>query len=136
MSVNRFGWFLSNLHVNDNNAMLQRDSPDFDKLYKLRPLLQKLLETYKNYYAFKCRTCLKQYMPDKPTKCGYKLWVRTDSFGYIMQFQMYEDKRNNITDKNLGSRVINELTSELTGKNYTVYFDNYLSALDLMTFMQ
>lgn len=31
MSVNRFGWFLSNLHINDNNTMHPRGSPGYDK---------------------------------------------------------------------------------------------------------
>jgi len=33
MSVNRFGWLLSNIHLNDNMLMPKRGDPNFDKLY-------------------------------------------------------------------------------------------------------
>lgn len=38
MSENRFSWFLSNIHINDNTIMPPRNSRDYDKLYKLRPI--------------------------------------------------------------------------------------------------
>lgn len=149
MSVNRFGWLLSNLHINDNSKMPTRDSPNYDKLYKVRPLLEKLTETYKTCYApsefqaidesmipFKGRSCLKQYMPDKPTKRGYKVWVRADSYGYVVQFQIYEGKRKDIVEKNLGLRVVKELTIDLVGKNYSVYFDNFFSSVELLIYLQ
>jgi hypothetical protein len=39
MSVNRFSWFLSHLHINENLLAPKRNEPNFDKLYKVRPLL-------------------------------------------------------------------------------------------------
>ena len=40
MFVNRFGWILSHLHLNDNSVMPSRDSSHYDKLYKVRPLIE------------------------------------------------------------------------------------------------
>ena len=65
----------------------------YDKLYKVRPIidsiLQKCLSLYKPHWensiceeatvSFKGRSLLKQYVPSKPTKCGYKVWIRCDS---------------------------------------------------------
>ena len=42
---------------------------------------------------FKGRSSLKQYMPQKPVKCGFKVWCRADAYnGYISQMQVYAGK--------------------------------------------
>ena len=38
--------------------------------------------------AFKCRHALKVYMPNKPTKWGYKLWCRAGVSGYVYAFEV------------------------------------------------
>ena len=88
MSRNRFLELLSNLHLNDNDKMPARDSLLFDKLYKVRPLLEKVRANTQAHYKpheqvsvdeamilFKGRSTLKQYMPMKPTKEAIKLGV-------------------------------------------------------------
>lgn len=145
MPVNRFGWYLSKLHLNDNSLIKSRNEPGFDKLFKIRPILDILTVTFKSCYkptriqsidesmiAFKGRSSIKQYMPNKPTKRGYKVWTRADAFGYVCQFEIYTGKTNNIVEKNLGARVVNDLVRDLVGKNYIVYFDNYFSSPKLM----
>ena len=42
MGRNRFRSILSHLHLNDNSRMPQPGSPEFDKLYKVRPLLDRI----------------------------------------------------------------------------------------------
>lgn len=143
MSMHRFGWILTRLHLSDNTDMPSRDSDNFDKLYKIRPYLTHLLEKYKELYAgtefqsidesmiaFKGRSSLKQYMPNKPIKRGYKVWVRADARGYVCDFQIYvgKNKKDDSVEKNLGSRVVLDLCKDLEGKNYSVYFDNFFSS--------
>lgn len=121
MSVNRFGWLLTHLHVNDNSVMLNRGDPNYDKLYKVRPLLDSHSKTYKYSYnptreqsvdesmiKFKGRSSLKQYMPDKPIKRGYKVWTRADAHGYVCQFQVYESKKDNKRELDLGRIVVKD----------------------------
>ncbi|CAH1991829.1 unnamed protein product [Acanthoscelides obtectus] len=43
MSRDRFPWHLGNVHLEDG-----RDSPNYDKLYKVRPLLETLSETFRS----------------------------------------------------------------------------------------
>ena len=94
MTLKRFQWLLANFHLNDNSQMPSRDDPNFDKLYKLRPLLDGLNQQYSKCYKptqyqavdefmikFKGRSSLKQYLLLKPTNRGYKVWVRADSNG-------------------------------------------------------
>lgn len=42
--------------------------------------------------AFKGRSFLKQYLPNKPSKCGLKLWGRSEISGYIYDFGIYQGK--------------------------------------------
>jgi hypothetical protein len=80
ISRNRFRSILSHLHVNDNSQMPQPGSPNFDKLYKLRPLLSDIhLNSQRGYQLhqqlaideamvlFKGRSSIRQCMPKKPT---------------------------------------------------------------------
>ncbi|XP_054744535.1 piggyBac transposable element-derived protein 4-like [Anastrepha obliqua] len=126
MTVNRFGFFLSHLHLNDNTKEPKRGSPGYDKLYKIRPMVTILNETFKSCYKpkqnqsvdesmikFKGRSSMKQYMPAKPVKRGYKCWVRADESSFVCEFQVYTGKTES-TEKLLGPRVVKDLTRELT----------------------
>jgi len=91
--------------LSDNSQEPKKEENNYDKLYKLRPLLDKLTETYKNCWnpsenqcvdesmiKFKGRSSMKQYIPNKPVKRGYKIWVRADSSRYVCEFQIYTGK--------------------------------------------
>lgn len=145
MPRTRFDWLLGNIHLNNNILQPDRGHPDYDKLFKVRPLLTKLAETFANYYKpsriisidesmirFKGRSSLRQYMPNKPIKRGYKVWVRADAHGYVDEFQLYTGKVGNIAEKNLGARVVTDMTRSLVNKNFIVYFDNYFTSLPLL----
>jgi len=74
---------------------------------------------------------LKQYLPAKPIKRGYKCWVRADESSYVCEFQVYTGKMQN-SEKQLGARIVKDLTRELVGKNHHVYFDNFFTGVDLL----
>lgn len=144
MTVNRFGFFLSHMHINDNSKEPKRGDPRYDKLYKLRPLLDELSQNFKECFKpgqyqsidesmikFKGKSSMKQYMPAKPVKRGYKCWIRADESGYVCEFQIYTGKTDS-TEKQLGARVVKDLTRELIGGNHHVYFDNFFTGVDLL----
>jgi hypothetical protein len=75
--------------------MPQRGDPNYDKLYKLRPFFDKSSENFQKAFdpnetmavdesmiKFKGRSSLKQFMPKKPIKRGYEVWVLADKSGY------------------------------------------------------
>ena len=78
-------------------------SPNHDKIYKIRPLLEKITTAFQAIYSprenlsvdetiisFKCRLSWIQYMPKKPHKWGIKAWALADSRnGYIINFKLY-----------------------------------------------
>lgn len=76
---------------------------------------------------------MKQYMPKKPIKRGFKVWVRADATNvFVSELQVYVGKVSNKTETGLGRRVVESLTERLNGKNHYVYFDNYFSSIPLL----
>ena len=81
---------------------------------------------------FKGRSSLKQYLPMKPTKRGFKVWVRADSHnGFICNFDVYTGKEES-AETNLGSKVVKKLSRSLVGGRYHLYFDNLFSSVSLL----
>lgn len=145
MPVKRFSFLLATFHLNDNSLEPKKGEPDYDKLYKLRPFLNILSENYKKFYnpskeqsidesmiKYKGRSTIKQYIPMKPIKRGYKVWVRADKFGFVCDFQIYTGKINGNKEKSLGERVVIDLSRELVNSYYHIYFDNYFTSVNLM----
>ena len=84
-------------------------------------------------WCHKGRSSLKQYMPKKPVKRGFKIWVWADSVtGYVSRFQVYSGKEKS-SEKGLGNRVVKELTADLHHKNQQVYCDNFFSSFQLFS---
>ena len=60
--------------------------------------------------AFKGRSSMKHYLPMKPVKRGFKIWVRADSHnGYICQFECYTGRKGDTTEVGLGGSVVTRL---------------------------
>lgn len=146
MPVKRFSFLLSHLHLNDSSKEPQKNDPEYDKLYKLRPFLETLSENYAAFYdgtrkraidesmiKFKGRSTIKQYLPMKPIKRGFKVWVQADEHGYVCKFQIYTGKLNNQTEKLLGERIVKDLSYDLRHKYYQIFFDNYFTSVNLMS---
>lgn len=120
MPLNRYKKIIENVHCNDNTNIFEKTHPKYDKLHKLRPLIDMLNanigKVYKpsSFYtvdesmiAFKGRCVLKQFMPMKPIKRGYKVWCLADSTtGFIIAFIIYTGKEEIILNSTLGERVV------------------------------
>ena len=63
---------------------------------------------------------MKQYLPLKPVKRGFKVWVRADSTnGYICDFSVYTGKEESV-ERDLGPKAVKNLSQALTGGNSQV----------------
>ena len=141
ISRDRFLEISRYLHFVDNTTLEPRESSSYDRLGKVRPLIDHFSDKFKEVYVphkevavdeamikFTGHSSLKQYLPMKPIKRGIKVWVLGDSSnGYFWNFQVYTGKVNNTTEKGLGARVVKDLTSDLKGKYHHCFFDNYFN---------
>ena len=83
---------------------------------------------------FKGRSSIKQYLPLKPIKRGYKVWCLCDPItGYLFNYQIYlgkeETSRKEIP---LGERVVFDLISGHNFQGKHLYFDNFFTSLRLL----
>ena len=74
---------------------------------------------------------MKQYLPMKPVKRGFEVWVRADAVtGYFSAFDVYVGKPSDGATivVGLGERVVLQLSESLRGGNYQI-FCHYLPPL-------
>ena len=133
------------LHFTNNDTIIPRGQEGYDRLAKVRPIIESLRKQFLANYLphkenaideamvpFKGRSSLKQYLPLKPIKRGFKIWVRADSTnGYICDFSVYTGKEEDSVERDLGPKVVKKLAQPLAGGNYHVYFDNFFSTVKL-----
>ena len=144
ISRNRFLEISRFLHFVDNDTLSRPGSDNYDRLGKVRPVINHLAEKILSLYEPNCqlsidegmikykgRSSMKQYMPLKPTKRGLKVWMRGDGiYGYVSEFQVYTGKEES-TEKGLSTRVVQDLTRSIAGKHHHIYCDNYFSSINL-----
>ncbi|XP_035226998.1 piggyBac transposable element-derived protein 4-like [Stegodyphus dumicola] len=148
MSCRRFSWILGNLHLYDNVLEPKKNDVNFDRLYKVRPLLDYLSKSFldalhpsenqsidESIIKFKGRSTIKQYMPKKPIKRGFKVCMRCDESAFASQFKIYSGKKE-VVEKNLGEKVVKRLTECLNGKNHQVFMDNYFTTYELFRYLE
>lgn len=146
MSRNRFDKLSKYLHLNNNTNQVPREEPAHDKLFKVRPVLdrvvqccrmelqpQKDLSVDEAMIKFKGWLGMKQYMPIKPVKWGIKVWVCAEaSSGFVCDFQVYTGKRQDgVAEQNLGYHVVQDLTRNFTGRNHHVFYNNFFSTVKI-----
>ena len=102
------------LHVaNAPTSVTDRDSPTYDKLHKIRWMLDEVRDRCKAMWSpnqqmtvdesmvmYKGKYCsVRQYMPNKPVRFGIKVWAATDALSkYLWNFDIYCGKGGNPHD--------------------------------------
>ena len=100
MTRDRFSLILKFFHLNDSEKYIKKGEPGHDSLYKIRLLLDPLLQNFKKNYiqnrelsldeamvGFKGRIWFLTYMPKKPTKWGMKAFSLADAItGYRIMY--------------------------------------------------
>lgn len=145
MPLKRFLKILRYIHLNDNSMMPKKGDKDFDKLYKIRPFLDYTTKRFQRIFSpsqflaidesmvkYKGRSSLKQYMPMKPIKRGFKMWVIACAVsGYCLGMSLYEGAEATRSQISLGERVVNCLSKSFEGLSYCLFFDNFFSSVIL-----
>lgn len=118
MQQKTFESICQHLHFADSSNMVQdRSHPDYDMLYKVRPLLNHFNTRFGSVPKLQ-RLCvdeqmcstkmrknnIRQYMPNKSHKWGFKFFVLCDSTGFSYSFELYTGNIHSNT-RNLQEQV-------------------------------
>ena len=146
MCKTRFEQIFRFLHLCDTSQQVPAGQPGHDKLFKVRHFLDMFSSSFDQEYnlhqecsvdeamiPFKGRVGFKQYMKDKPTKWGIKVFVLADATnGYVKAFQVYTGRTvEGSSDVGLCTKVVLDLLSEHRNSGLTVYMDSYYSSPQL-----
>lgn len=138
ISVNRFFKLRNNMHFTS-----EEDKDSTDRLWKIRPLYNKIRERChsldpeevysvdEQMVPFKGSLNIKQYIKNKPTKWGVKLFLLCGVSGTIYDFIIYQgsstELRTEYTLFGQGAAVVMQL-SERIPSQCQLLFDNYFSS--------
>ena len=115
-----------------------------DHLHTIRPMMDCLCQTWRTFYnppreqsideamvGFKDRKAMKQYIPMKPSKRGFKVWCRCSPNGITSDCQVYKGSIKKPRKANLSTAVVLGLAKHICDKGHHLYYDNYFSSVDL-----
>ena len=147
MPVKRFLKILRYLHLNDNTKMPKKGEPNYDRMFKLGLMLNHVNAVFKKLFLpsrllsidesivrFKGRSSLKQYMPMKPIKRAFKIWVVACAVtGYCLGMSVYEGKYERESNElSLSERVVHKLCQAFESLGYCLFFNNFFSNIVMM----
>uniref|UniRef100_A0A669E9M9 PiggyBac transposable element-derived protein 3 n=1 Tax=Oreochromis niloticus TaxID=8128 RepID=A0A669E9M9_ORENI len=143
MTLNRWEAIKRSLHINNNEGQEQ-----VDPLYKIRPLVTHLtsklvsipisekLTIDEQMVPFKGRNRLKQYLPSKPKKWGYKILILAGSNGIPYNLEVYTGRVNQhleLPDVGASGNVVLRLALPIPKEeNYKLFFDNWFTSVPLV----
>lgn len=154
MSLKEFEKIRQFLHFNDNTKEIPRGMNGHDRLFKVRPLIESIRKRFmqvtmkeclsidEQICATKSRSMLKQYLPKKPHKWGFKFFVLCGISGFAYDFELYSGQENgairppNEPDLGSASNVVVRLSRQIPrNQNHKLFFDNYFNSLPLLEFL-
>ncbi|XP_017312676.1 piggyBac transposable element-derived protein 4 [Ictalurus punctatus] len=147
MTRDRYRTISWNVHMSDPDEDqendIRRGTPQYDRLFRVKPLMDRIREACKTFYhpqrnltvdermvATKAKTGMTQYMKRKPTKWGFKLFVMADSSnGYTVDFAVYTGKDSSYTGHGISyDTVMSFMDHSFLGSGYHVYMDNFYTS--------
>nr|CAH7748743.1 unnamed protein product [Callosobruchus chinensis] len=144
MSRNRFTDILRILRFVDHSTANTED-----RLFKIRPILEKVVENIKSVYSpgqhlsidedmilWRGRLSFRQYIPNKRHKYGIKLYELTTDSGYILNIIIYVGKGTlESQNDSHATSVVKQLLQDYLGKGHILYIDNFYSSVSLAEYL-
>ena len=109
---------------------------------KIAPLIDSCQRTFPAHYnpiqqlavdeameamvPFRGRSKMKQFMPKKPHKWGYKIWCLACN-GYLLNFIVYKGRHQHSGDLSYTNKVVADLTQPYQQGGHTVYLDQFFT---------
>ena len=77
---------------------------------------------------------MKQYLPLKPVKRGFKVWAMSDAInGYMCDFNVYTGATGG-REVALGEKVVLTLSNSM-GRHHQLFFANYFASMNLLSML-
>ncbi|CAF1258417.1 unnamed protein product [Rotaria sordida] len=144
MSRDRFLQIKRNIHVFDNTNQLDSNDPNFDRAYKVLPLLnivkensrkipkEEKLSADEQIILFKGRSIMKQHMPKKPLRWGYKMFILAgNGSGLCYDFIFYTGKEGKSVH-GLCTQIVLDLCETVPRSiNHKLFCDNFYTTIRL-----
>ena len=134
------------LVISHNDSLPSRGEEGYSRLQKVDPVINHLKDKFKSVYyphcevsideamiPFKGHSSMKQYLPLKPVKCGFKVWAMSDATnGYMCEFDVYTGATDG-REVALGGQVVLSLSDSIMGHHHQLFFDNYFTSVNLLS---
>lgn len=141
-----------NFHLNNVSKMPKQDDPNFDVMYRIRPLIDSSRKLFQKAYTLGRELSVDegmiayhgiigylQYIPKKPTRFSIKVWLLAElKTAYLPKYIVYisrlsEENQNPLVEtENPGYKVVMTLMTPFLDLGHHVYFDNLFTSLKLM----
>ncbi len=147
MSRDRYRVISWNIHMSDPDQDRENDkkkgTPEYDCLFRLRPLLETIQNACKSFYhprqnlsidermvATKAHVGMKRCIKAKPFKWGFKLFVLADSSnGYTIDLAVYTGKSKFPSGKGLAyDSVMSLIKPSFLGDGYNLFVDHFYTS--------
>ena len=146
ISRERFKEITRFLHLVKNDSLPARGGEGYSRFQKVDPVISALKTNFQSAYyphcelsidevmiPFQRRSSMKQYIPLKPVKRGFKVWAMADARnGYMYYFNVYTGVTGN-RKISMGEKVVLTLAEYVKGRHHQLYFDNYFTSIYLLT---
>uniref|UniRef100_W5MYF4 PiggyBac transposable element-derived protein domain-containing protein n=1 Tax=Lepisosteus oculatus TaxID=7918 RepID=W5MYF4_LEPOC len=154
MPIKRFKCLSRMLHFQNNLVPESRE----DRLVKIRPVIDQMrkkcsqIESENQFsidemmapYKGRKAGSLRQYLPAKHKKLGFKIFVRAGVSGFVYDFFVYTGKPTidgatqiPLKELGLGDNVVLHLCKTIRNPpDCVVYFDNFFTSLSLLTYLK
>jgi len=136
---------LRQLHTPFYGETMARDrlGEEYDRLWKLRTVFDKLNEAYTKFYnpsehlavdevivKFKGRVIFRQYAPKKRKCFGIKIYKLCEESGYTYDMRVYlgRDSHSATDDMTATCANVRHLTSRVEGLGHKIFMDNFFSS--------
>lgn len=154
LSFRRYNQIKRYLHYCDDSvAILDREHPEYDKLHKVRMLIDylkaKFIALYCPHEEVSVDECMipyvgrwsgKCYDSSKPIKWGIKVWMACDAkSGYAFNLDVYCGTDKDFVDLNSVNKsaaVVLKLVQSLWDKGYHIFTDRYYTSPNLLHWLR
>lgn len=150
MPVGRFEKIMKFLHLVNNEEAKKKGEIGYDPLFKVRPLFEHVRAVCQQIdpdehqaideqmIPFKGRSHLRRYLPNKPTKWGFKVFARCSQSGIIHDFLLCTGKTEcEIPRLGATGNIVRNLCLSLpSDSGCKVFFDNYYTTLELVIYLR